>query len=516
MASERVHKSMMNAKVGFIFYFLTIVMAFFSRRIFLECLGDVFIGLTGTLISILSILNISELGFGTCIGYFLYKPIEQNDNLKICELVSLFGWIYRIIGTFIFVIACIISLFFPLMFDNSDISLGIVYFAFFSFLGSSIIGYYINYRQILLDSNQKTYKVTIWQETTNIIKTITQILLAYYYKNLFIWVAIEFLYSVISCIILNIVITHEYPWLITNKNNGRDILRKYPEILVKAKQIIIHRLKNALLSRSDEIFIFAFESLQTVAFYGNYNMIVGKLTAVFNTVFTGMNASIGNLVAEGNKWNIRKVFWEFVTFRYWTTGIFIIALTFLINPTINWWLGPQYIMQNHIVFLILLNMYIMLTRPSVDLFINAYGLYDDVWAAYTEGFINLIITLIVGYFYGLIGILLGKTISMVILVVIWKPFYLYKRGFQQSIVHYWKHIFIHYSILLLCIGFCYLTTHALHHSVTPFLPDIILYGLCFTLPSCIIYTILLYLFTPGMKDLVNRIPLIAKRRVSNE
>ena len=336
MASERVHKSIMNAKVGFIFYFITIIMAFFSRRIFLECLGDDFIGLTGTLLSILNILNISELGFGTCIGYFLYKPIEQGDNQKICELVSLFGWIYRIIGTFIFVIACIISLLFPLMFESSNISLGIVYFAFFSFLGSNIIGYYINYRQILLDSNQKTYKVTIWHETTNIIKTITQILLAYYYKNLYIWVAIEFLYSVITCIILNIVINHEYPWLKTNKNNGRDILRKYPEILVKAKQIVIHRLKNALLSRSDEIFIFAFESLQVVAFYGNYNMIVGKLTAVFNTVFTGMNASIGNLVAEGNKWNIRKGGWSLLPLG---TGLLGFLLLFLLFSSIQLLIG---------------------------------------------------------------------------------------------------------------------------------------------------------------------------------
>lgn len=34
-------------------------------------------------------------------------------------------------------------------------SLGIVYFAYFSFLGSSAIGYFINYRQTLLDADQK-------------------------------------------------------------------------------------------------------------------------------------------------------------------------------------------------------------------------------------------------------------------------------------------------------------------------------------------------------------------------
>lgn len=43
MASDRVHKTIMNAKVGFKFYFVSIFLALFSRRIFLECLGDNFI-----------------------------------------------------------------------------------------------------------------------------------------------------------------------------------------------------------------------------------------------------------------------------------------------------------------------------------------------------------------------------------------------------------------------------------------------------------------------------------------
>ena len=69
--ANRVHKSLMNAKVGLIFYFASIFIAFFSRRIFLENLGDQFIGLTSTLGSFLGFLNISEIGIGTCIGYFL-------------------------------------------------------------------------------------------------------------------------------------------------------------------------------------------------------------------------------------------------------------------------------------------------------------------------------------------------------------------------------------------------------------------------------------------------------------
>lgn len=504
--SGRVHKSIMNAKVGFIFYFLTIFVTFFSRRVFLQCLGDQFIGLTGTLWSILSILNITEVGIGTCIGYFLYKPIEQKDNIKICELVSLFGWFYRIIGSIVLCCGIIISLFFPIIFNKENISLGIVYFAFYSFLMANIIGYFINYRQILLDSDQKTYKISQWTGIGTIAKNIIQILLAFYYKNLYLWVAIELIFSFIVCWILNYVISKEYPWLRTDKSKGRFILKKYPEILIKVKQIIVHRLKNALLSKCDEVFIFAFESLQMVTFYGNYTMIIGKLTALFNNVLVGMNASIGNLVAEGNKQNIKKVFWEFTTFRYWTTGIIIIGLSFLINPVIHWWLGEHYILPDHIVFLILLQMYIMLTGPSIGLFINAYGLYDDTWSAYTEGIINIIITIAVGWKYGLIGILLGKVISLFLFAILWRPTYLYRKGFKESSRFYWTSFTKHIVILIGCLCINHLTNKLFNWTIEPTFVGIFLYSICISLPIIIIYSSMVYFFTPGAKDLVNRLP----------
>ncbi len=508
--ANRVHKTLMNAKVGFVFYFISIFLAFFSRRIFLECLGDEFIGLAGTLYSILNFLNISEIGIGTCVAYFLYKPIEEQNRVKICEIVSLFGYLYRIIGTIILTGALIVSAFFPLIFADKGVPLPLTFFAFYAFLGSHLIAYFINYRQILLDSDQKTYKISIWTQTGGAVATILQMVLAYYYHNPYIWAAIQFLLSVFTCWVLNWVINREYPWLKTDKSKGREILKKYPDILKKAKQIVIHRLKNFFLSKSDEILIFAFESLQMVAYYGNYVMIVGKLTGLFNSVLVGMNASIGNLVAEGNKWNIRKVFWEYLTFRYWTTGIFIIALAFLINPVIGWWVGPKYILADHIVFLILLNMYIMLTRPSVDLFINAYGLYDDVWAAYAEGIINLTITLIFGYFYGLVGILLGKIISMLLLVVLWKPYYLYKNGFQESIWRYWRNITLHIVILICMIALNYAINHFVDWNIDNTIMGIITYAFCTTIPVLLIYSIIVYFLCPGAKDLVSRIPISHK------
>ena len=444
--ANRVHKSILNAKVNLVFYFLFLILAFFSRKIFLDCLGTEFIGLTGTLENILGYLNLSELGITASIGYFLFKPLQTNDHDKIGEVLSLLGYIYRWIGVFIFVGGVFVSMFFPIIFAEANISMAVIYFAFYSLLGSSLIGYFINYRQQLLYSDQKGYVVAIYMQSARLIKTILQIFLAYYYRNLFVWIGIEFLFSIISCIILNWKIGKEYPWLKVNKSQGKELLKHYPEIITKTKQLFIHKIKDFALKKSDELFIFFFVSLKTVAFYGNYMIIITKLTSFFGAASGDIGSSIGNLVAEGNKSKIIKVFWEFTTIQHTIAATLCFSLYTLLEPFVAHWLGEEYIMDHRILVLLIIYVYISNSRNSVDNFNYAYGLYADVWSAWAELIINISITIICGIKWGIIGILLGKIISLMAIVVLWKPYYLFTAGFKESIGNYWKNVMRNYAI----------------------------------------------------------------------
>ena len=149
----------------------------------------------------------------------------------------------------------------------------------------------------------------------------------------------------------------------------------------------------------------------------------------------------------------------------------------------------------------------MLTRPAVDVFINAYGLYDDTWAAYTEGIMNLTITLIFGYLYGLIGILLGKIISMFFMVVLWRPYNLYHNGFKQSICYYWKKIATHIIIISTCLICVHTAIFITNWEITPTIGGIFLFSFIFILPAIFLFSICIYIFCPGAKDLLMRIPI---------
>ena len=458
---ERVRKSIINAEVNLIFYFITLVLAFFSRRIFLNCLGAEFIGLTGTLGNILGYLNLAELGITACIGYFLFKPLQTNNRKEIQDILSLLGYLYNRIGYIILAGGIIISLFFPLIFAKAELELGIIYFAYYSFLGSSLIGYFINYRQILLTADQKKYLVAIYFQSVNIIKIILQIILAYTYQNLYIWVGVEFIFGIIGCIILNWKINREYPWLNVDKKKGNILLKKYPEIITKTKQVFIHRIKDFFLVKSDELFIFLFVSLKIVAYYGNYMIITSKLISLFSAITGSVGASIGNLVAEGDKKKMIKVFWEYTTIQHTIANAICFSLYAFIEPFIFHWLGAEYIMDHRILILLIIFLYISNSRGSVDAFNYAHGLYADVWSAWAELIINISITIICGLKWGVLGILLGKITSLMAIVVIWKPYYLFSAGFKKSVSIYWRGVLRNYIIS----GFAFSTSLYLLHFV---------------------------------------------------
>lgn len=504
--SERVHRSVMNIKVGMLFYMLSLILAFFSRKIFLDCLGAEFIGLTGMLMNIMSYLSVAELGIGTSIVYFLYKPLQEDNHEKINEVMSMLAFLYRCIGFFIAVTGIIVSLFFPLWFDTLSIELPLVYFAFYAFLATSAAGYIFNYKQLLVGANQKQYLVSAYFQTISIIQSITQILLAYYYRNLYLWVAVGLIFTVIGIITFNIRIRQIYPWLHINLTEGRHYLKKYPEVLKKSRQVFTQKFKDLILFRSDEILVGAFVSVTHVALYGNYTVVTSKLNFLVNILGEGLNAGVGNLIAEGNERNIMKVFWEMTAVRYFILGIVIFPLLMFLQAFVGCWFGTQYLLDELIVYLLILNIFLLLHNGTVLIFIGANGMFSDIWAVWTEFFLNIIITLLLAPHYGIVGILIGKIVSIAFSGVFWKPYFLFTSGFHKSVFVFWKGMIPYYISFF---SFAAIAILIREWVVKPYADSfimLVIVGSIVFLPLLLFYFLSLFFLTKGMKDFVARKP----------
>ena len=462
-------------------------------------------GLIGTLNNLLGFLNLAELGIGTAIGYVLYKPLYEHDENKINEIISVFGFIYRRIGFIILSAGCILACFLPLIFPNNVFNLGIIYFAFFSYLTSSLIGYFANYKQTLLGADQKNYVVTAYFQSAILVKTLLQMGLVYYTGNYYLWISLELLLGITFSIILNWKVKQVYPWLKSEVKLGKQLFKKYPEVIRYTKQLFVHKLGSFVQFQTTPLLVYAFVSLKTVAYYGNYTLIIDKISLFINNLLGSTNAGVGNLIAEGNTKRIQQVFWELMGIRFLIAGMISFALLQLTGSFISLWLGSEYVMPQHILYLIIINSFISYTRGATDQFIYGYGLFQDTWAPIAEVCINLIVAIVGGHFWGLPGILMGNITSLFLIIVIWKPYFLYSRGFKRSIFHYWVGYIKHLLIILLPAVACYYLLSSSSFTPEKSFMHWMRYGAIIVSVYGASTYLLLYLLTPGIRAFTYRI-----------
>lgn len=77
-----------------------------KRTVFVYTLDKEYLGVNGLFSNILTLLSLTELGFGTALIYSMYKPIAENDKAAICKLMNLYKYIYRIVAVVILGIGC--------------------------------------------------------------------------------------------------------------------------------------------------------------------------------------------------------------------------------------------------------------------------------------------------------------------------------------------------------------------------------------------------------------------------
>lgn len=444
---SRTTKSIKNAKIALLFYFVNLVLQFFSRKIFLEYLGAEILGLNTTAQNLLGFLNLAELGIGGAIAYTLYKPLYENNTEAINGIVSVQGWLYRRVAYVIIVAACILMCFFPVIFEKAQVPLWYTYGSFIVLLTGAMLGYFVNYRQIVLTADQKEYKITLNIQGFKIVKVLLQILAIRYLQNGYVyWMALELLMSVVAALILNRVLNREYPWLKPQPACGKELRKTYPEILSKTKLIFFQKIANIVLAETSPLIIYAYTSLTVVAVYGNYMLIIAGVTLLMKALLSSVNAGVGNLVAEGDMKRIKLVFWEMTVCRIWLASLICFGIYELADSFITLWVGEQFVIGQPTLIVLIVITFITLSRTN-EVFLSAYGLFHDIGSPVVETILNLGGSVLMGYYYGLTGILSGVMVSLVVIACCWKPYFLYSCGFKENFSEY-AYRYIKFLILI--------------------------------------------------------------------
>lgn len=509
---SRLALSIKNAWIAIVFHFVYIVIQFYSRNIFLDVLGDDFIGVVGTLKSILQFLNLSELGIGAAVGFSLYQPIYEKNKEKINEIIGYLGFLYKRIGFFLLSVGLVLILFFPYIFQNTDINLGVIIFLFIALLTSNLLNYFFAYHMFLMEADQRTYMIVTINQSVFVLRLALQCLVLLYLQSVLWWIFLELATPFIYIIILRHKIKMTYPWLNFSFKATKEIRKRNKELLTKIKQLSFHKIGGFVSNGTDNIVIFALINPATVAFVGNYQLIMNNINTLVGQFFNGTKAGIGNLVAENDEGNMMKVFWEMMALRFFLAGCAAVCLYLGFDDLITIWIGEKYLMAHSVLLALITIFFILQVRTPVDTYIQAFGLYGDVWAPLVQSSINLIFSITLVLKFGVIGIFLGTIISQVVIIMIWRPYHLFWKGFKLKQLVYWQGFTGHLLYFALSLGAFYAIFKFLPHE-----PSTNLFHLIFTLMQMgllfsLLYFIILLIFSKGFRHLLNRFIYFAKQK----
>jgi len=502
---SRTKRTIQNSTISLILYFIQIFVGFFSRKIFLEYLGDEVLGVNTMLGNILSFLNLAELGIGIAMATSLYKPLHDQDNETICEIISVQGYLYKYIAYLLCFLSIPVLIAIPFLFPHTECGLLYIYIAYIVFLWGTLASYIWNYRQILITADQKGFKLNPWKHALRYIKIFAQIFcLTYIHLGIWGWISLELFEGIFTIFVINYILKREYPWLQTSSKSGKQLLAKYRNLITMTKQLFIHKISSFVLEQTAPWIIYAYVSITMVTYYSNYMMLISYVVILMNAIFEGMGASIGNLISENNKTHTLDVFWELFTSRIWISGIACFALYVSIEPFISLWIGSRYILEDTTLLLLIIGMYIRLSRSVIDSFKLAYQLFGDIWAPIVEASINLGCSILFGYWWGLDGVILGSNLSLIIIVLIWKPYYTFTHGLHASWGKYYIQYVYHTIILILC-AYCTLKIiNSIYQQIENYYQIIIYTSTAILIYTLFTYTILL-ISTEGMRSFTYRI-----------
>ena len=432
----RIKRSKLNTTVAISTSILMGILSFIERTIFNRTFATDYLGLYSFFDNIMGVLCFVELGITGAITFALYAPIELKEYDQLAAIMRFFKKTYIAIGSIIFILGLAIIPLLPTLLKTS-IPLRNVQVYYLFFLLRTAINYWFGYRNILLSANQEQYIITLITNIAWTILYIVDILIELVAPN-FLYYSISYcLINLVRLVILNIIGNKRFPMLRDYKHTR--IKPSIKQHLIKNTQaIILGKIGAAITSTTDSILISSMIGTMVLGQYANYQMIIAGLRSVTYILPTAITASIGNAGVTESRRTMIKSFEILDLASFLIYGPVTIVAINIVNPIIDTFFGHDKVMSILTVFLIFTNFYINNLRQILSTYRSSMGLFWYVRKrALLEGLVNLIVSLILGKYIGINGIILGTIISNISVNLFLEPRNVIHIGLKSSTIWYY-------------------------------------------------------------------------------
>lgn len=413
--NDRLYNSKRNIITGLLKQFLYLVLNFVVRTLVIYKLGLTIQGLNGLFGSIISVLNIVDLGFASAIIYVLYKPIVENNKEEICCILNYLRKIYRYVGLVILGIGgCFIPFLKIIVIKNNDIEIN-YYFVFLIFLINASIPYFMFFfKSTLLSAFQREDCVNKSYSISLFITKAIQMISILCFSNYYIFV----LCMPIGTIIDNILVDYYSKKHFSDIKPYGDISTKLKvELRGKIKGVYIGKLSDIFRNSLDNIVLSSIASISIVAIYDNYYYIYSAVYGFMGAIIHSIMASVGNSIA---KESVKKNYADMVEFNILfmlIVGWCSVFLVCLYQPFMFLWMNGKHelMLSNFDMVLFCIYFWVINMTYVRSMYLDGNGLFlECIGVCIWETISNLFLNIILGVLFGISGIIIASIFSIIV------------------------------------------------------------------------------------------------------
>lgn len=450
---NRTKNTLISVSTGLVGYFLTYVVAFAYRTVFIYSLGKVYLGVEGLFSNILTMLSLAELGVSSAISFSLYRPLAENNQEMIKSLMAYFRKWYFMIALFIAIAGVIITPFIDFFIKEPPDIKEPLWLVYLLYLASTVASYSIVYKQTLINADQKVYVVSIVQNTTTILRSILQMVWLITVGSFIPVLLIQIVSQLLSNYVLAIKADQLYPFLRTKPIAPLD-KRVNDSISEKIKSLFLYKIGAVVVSGTDNILISKFIGIVLVGVYANYNTLLSMAKTLTNFFVKAVTPGVGNLTVTQTPAEGQRIFHELNFLVFYIFSLLTLEFAVLLDPFITLWIGADYLLDGFTISVLLINFYLYGMHQTQLIYRNVLGLYTYCrWKPAAEAAINIVASLTFIRYFGLPGVFLGTFTSFMATGFWVEPYVLYKYYFKNDVKKYCLNYLEYavFTIIIVCI-----------------------------------------------------------------
>ena len=406
----RSKNALRNVVTNLLLQFVVIVYGFIIPKIIIDQFGSDVNGLVASITQFLAYITLFESGFGAVVKAIFYKPIANKDKNAIASIIKTSEKFFRKIALTFVVYIAILCVVFPFIVRNefdAIFTISLIVVIAISTFAEYFFG--MAYR-LFLQAEQKMYIVSIIQILTYFLGVVVVIICAMLGINIVIMELALGLIFTLRPILQNLYVKKKYNISLESASSKYPIKQKW-DGLAQHIAWMVH-------GNTDIVVLTIFTNLAEVSVYFVYHLVVVAMKKITQALNNGIDSLFGDMIAKKENNNLRNKFSAYELLYIMVITILFVSALLLITPFISVYTNgvtdADYI-RSLFGYLLVLGEFIWAIRLPYNSLIYAAGHFKETKkGAWLEAIINIVLSILLVFNFGLVGVAIGTAVAMLI------------------------------------------------------------------------------------------------------